>query len=225
MSQAQQAQARALSAQRTRSAGPTPQSPRSGASSSKPQPPRSQSIVARAPSQNQDPNQLPTRSSAPSQSAASQAHIATVQAVLDGESNRLPRIHYYTYKGDVVGVERTLNEGADVNATVPLPNEFNQMVHGVTALYLAAQYGFIEIAQLLIAHGADPQQKCWIPNTSYEFSPSESALLHLNLKLWRFINSSVAAGPRTPAQDRARQRRAMSERHKAYLIDEPVTVV
>lgn len=172
-------------------------------------------------SQNQPPSprQLGTPAPARSNSEnARQAQFATVQAVLDGDNQTLPQLHFYTYKGDMAGVERVLNDGAEVNATVVLPNEFKQLVHGVTALYLAAQYGHMDIAQLLVARGADASQKCWIPNTKYEFSPAESALLHLNLKVFRFITSSTRE---RPAQQRASGRRSAAQgRRTAYLVDE-----
>ncbi len=61
-------------------------------------------------------------------------------------------IHIAARKGDVAAIEKLLSEGV----VVDLPSTRNTSRPGVTALYVASQFGHIEAARVLLLAGADP---------------------------------------------------------------------
>ena len=60
------------------------------------------------------------------------------------------QLHAAAGKGDVAAVAALLATGVDVDAATD---------RGVTALYIAAEQGYLELVQLLLEHGADPDVK------------------------------------------------------------------
>ena len=76
--------------------------------------------------------------------------ITTIAAVLLVGTAFADPIHDVAWKGDLAGVQRELNKGADVNARGFL---------GSTLLHNAARWGHKEVAKLLIAKGADVNAK------------------------------------------------------------------
>ena len=72
--------------------------------------------------------------------------ITTVAAVLLAGTAFADPIHDVAWKGDLAGVQRELNKGADVNAKDYI---------GRTPLHNAARWGHKEVAELLIANDAD----------------------------------------------------------------------
>ena len=79
-----------------------------------------------------------------------QLMITTIAAVLLVGTAFADPIHDVAWKGDLAGVQRELNKGADVNARGFL---------GSTPLHNAARWGHKEVAKLLIAKGADVNAK------------------------------------------------------------------
>ena len=76
--------------------------------------------------------------------------ITTIAAVVLVGAAFADPIHDVAWKGDLAGVQRELNKGADVNAKAD---------DGMTPLHLAANFGYKEIVELLIAKGADVNAK------------------------------------------------------------------
>ena len=74
-------------------------------------------------------------------------------------------IHDVAWKGDLAGVQRELNKGADVNA--------RDEVYGGTPLHWAALRGRNEVAEFLIAEGADVNAK-----TRKGFTPLDEAIIY-----------------------------------------------
>ena len=83
--------------------------------------------------------------------------LTTIAAVLVVGCAFADPIHDVAWKGDLAGVQRELNKGADVNARGFL---------GSTPLHNAARWGHKKVAELLIAGGADVNAKYggfWTP--------------------------------------------------------------
>ena len=76
--------------------------------------------------------------------------LTTIAAVLLVGTASADPIHDTAFDGDLAGVQAELDKGADVNAK----NE-----SGVTPLLWAAWKGHKEVAELLIANGADVNTK------------------------------------------------------------------
>jgi len=70
-------------------------------------------------------------------------------------------IHLAARKGDVAAIEKLLGEGIPVD----LPSTRNTSLPGMSALYVAAQFGRFEAAQALLSAGADPTMRPTGENT------------------------------------------------------------
>ena len=76
--------------------------------------------------------------------------LTTIAAVLVVGCAFADPIHDVAWKGDLAGVQRELNKGADVNARGFL---------GSTPLHNAARWGHKKVAELLISRGAEVNAK------------------------------------------------------------------
>ena len=76
--------------------------------------------------------------------------LTTIAAVVLVGAAFADPIHDVAWKGDLAGVQRELNKGADVNAKAD---------DGMTPLHLAANFGYREIVDLLRKHGAKTSEE------------------------------------------------------------------
>ncbi|KAG2492037.1 hypothetical protein HYH03_009766 [Edaphochlamys debaryana] len=108
-------------------------------------------------------------------------------------ATRLPKLHWYAYKGDVRGVLNCITEGCSLHETVSLRNQHGRLVCGITPLFLAAQRGHSEIVKLLVNEGASPVQPCFIQGSTELCTPQEVASLNLHFKLSRWLKAAAKA--------------------------------
>lgn len=113
---------------------------------------------------------------------------STKNTCYDGEGP-LPRLHYNCFAGDMEGVRQCLREGDDVHHAVDLLNQNQQLVVGVTPLYLAAQQGHKAICELLLQNGADILRQCAIPATGEVFGATDIAMVHFHLTTFLYLRS------------------------------------
>ena len=96
-------------------------------------------------------------------------------------------IHVFAVQGDVDGVARCLELGADIN----VPGE-----HGFTALHEAATQGHVDVVKFLLERGANPKALSTWGQTAFEATSNldDEALSEI-LKLLGAAQSSAAPQP------------------------------
>ncbi|KAG2433040.1 hypothetical protein HXX76_008767 [Chlamydomonas incerta] len=108
----------------------------------------------------------------------------TVTAPLSGARSLSP-LQQGALEGDfeTVVCELVL-KGADVNEKCSLANQNNDLVEGITPLYLAAQAGNSEMCRLLLRRGADARLCSLVIRTGERFTPADVALTRGYVRLW-----------------------------------------
>lgn len=106
------------------------------------------------------------------------------------------------YEGRKEAVEYLISRGADVGAK----GEF-----GETVLWAAVSRGHLEIAKLLIDHGADPRVRC---DTAERYTPLEVAVHHKNTEMADMLSGAIVARNLQDRLASAKAERARQERDR-----------
>lgn len=117
------------------------------------------------------------------------------QTSLEKSSDHFPQLHGLCFQGDFPRVEQLLQGGAKVDETISLQNGKGITLTGVTALYLAAQAGHLEVCKVLVKHGANPEACASVANSDKRFTPAETATINFHFKVRQFLNSASKQGP------------------------------
>lgn len=102
----------------------------------------------------------------------------------DDQLGIVPKLILLCYEDDISGVIRCLADGANICDTTCLTNGFNEMITGVTALYVAAQRGNYALCKVLLFCGADVHAKTHNVANGQEFTPADVALFNMHLRTW-----------------------------------------
>ncbi|KAG2448682.1 hypothetical protein HYH02_006039 [Chlamydomonas schloesseri] len=132
----------------------------------------------------------------------------TVTAPLSG-ARALTPLQRAALEGDfeTVVCELVL-KGADVNEKCSLPNQNNDLVEGVTPLYLAAQSGNSEMCRLLLRRGADARLCSLVIRTGERFTPADVALTRGYVRLWWRLRRSAKSPNKSKVMAEAMRRQA-----------------
>lgn len=86
----------------------------------------------------------------------------------------------------------SITKGDNLNQTISLKNQRGNYVAGVTPLFLAAQNGQYNCAQILVQNGADPTLAAFLDKSTELCSPAEVANLNGHMKIWWYLKKAEA---------------------------------
>ena len=105
-------------------------------------------------------------------------------------------LHIAAFNGNLTDLKECIASGDDINSFETYKNKDGDEILFVTPLYLAAMEGHYEVCVMLLANGADPNIKTFIPRTRTSFTIRDIALTHFHLKIYKLLTNPTNTKPK-----------------------------